>query len=288
MRQKIDIEMKEIVCPVCGRTEHHLLHQESPFQMVKCSSCRFIFLNPRPTLDSLFHFYQTYLPEEASSIESWEKMMRPVFYRAANLLQRYRREGQLLDVGTGFGFFLVEMRRRGWEVIGVEVSNKAIDYAKNRLGLTLHQGPLERIGFPDQSFDVVTGFYVIEHLSEPMAFLKECYRILKPGGLLLVRYPETTPIKNLLRFLGIQNRLYDLPAHLADFSPKTIQECLRKVGFKKWRHLIGGYTLPRDLGKRFASIFFGNLAEGIYYLSLGKCLFPGVSKTVLAFKEEKR
>ena len=94
-------------------------------------------------------------------------MMKPVFHRAANLLQQYRRDGRLLDVGTGFGFFLAEMKKRGWEATGVEISKKAMDYARDILGLTIHPGPLEKVSFPDNHFDAVTGFYVIEHLPQP-------------------------------------------------------------------------------------------------------------------------
>jgi len=280
----MDFEMEEVNCPICEKSRGDPLHLEGSFQMVRCPSCQFIFLNPRPTVESLHDFYQQYLPEEEASIESWEKMMKPVFHRAADLLKQCRRNGRLLDVGAGFGFFLAEMKNRGWEAVGVEISQKALDYARNVLGLTIHPGPLEKVDFPDNHFDAVTGFYVIEHLSHPMAFLRECQRILKPGGLLLLRYPHTTPIKNLLDSFGIKNRLYDLPAHLSDFSPKMIQQCLEGMGFEKCQHLIGGYTLPCDLKKRTASILFGSLSETLFRLSGKKFLFPGVSKTVLAFR----
>ncbi len=284
MRNEVDIEMEEIDCPFCGGPKHLLLHREDSLQMVRCSSCRFIYLNPRPTSRSLLRFYQDYLPEDESSVEAWQRMMRSIFQKAANLIERYKKRGRLLDVGAGFGFFLSEMRGRGWEVVGVEISQKAMDHAKDVLGLTLHLGPLEKVGFPESDFDVVSGFYVIEHLPDPMAFLKECYRILKPGGLLLLRYPHTTPIKNLLRFFGIENRLYDLPAHLSDFSPEMIQQCLEKAGFKEWNHFIGGYTLPQEPGKKIASSVFGNLSEALFHISGKRFLLPGVSKTVLAFK----
>ncbi|HUL31983.1 MAG TPA: class I SAM-dependent methyltransferase [Thermodesulfobacteriota bacterium] len=215
-------------------------------------------------------------------------MMKPVFHRAARLIERYRRSGRLLDVGTGFGFFPAEMKKRGWEVAGIEISQKAIDYARDVLGLTISPGPLEKAAFPDNDFNAVTAFYVIEHLSHPMAFLRECHRILKPGGLLLLRYPHTTPIKHFLQFLGIKNRLYDLPAHLSDFSPKMIQQCLEKIGFERCQHSIGGYTLPRDPGRRTSSILFGSFGEALYHLSGKKFLFPGVSKTVVAFKGDSK
>jgi SAM-dependent methyltransferase len=265
---EMNMEMEEVNCPLCEGSRGELLHQEGSFQMVRCPSCQFIFLNPRPTSEFLLRFYQDYLPENGSSIKAWQRMMEPVFKKAANLIQQHKEKGELLDVGTGFGFFLAEMKKRGWEVVGVEVSQKAMDYARDVLGLTIHPGPLEKVGFSESHFDAVTVFYVIEHLPNPIVFLKECYRILKPGGLLL-------------------SSLYDLPAHLSDFSPKMIQRCLEGIGFGKCRHLIGGYTLPSHLGKRVASILFGNLSEAFYYLSLGKILFPGVSKTILAFKEEK-
>jgi SAM-dependent methyltransferase len=282
----MNMEMEKVRCPICEKSEGEPLYLERSFQMVRCPSCQFIFLNPRPTRNSLFHFYQQYLPEEKPSVESWERMMRPIFHRAAKLLQQYKREGRVLDVGAGFGFFLVEMKKRGWDIMGVEISQKGMDYAKDVLGLTLHPGPLEKVNFSSNYFDAVTGFYVIEHLPDPMSFLKECHRILKPGGLLLLRYPHTTPIKNLLKHFGMKNHLYDLPAHLSDFSPGMIQQCLERIGFGECDHLIGGYTLPRDLGKRVTSILFGNISEAFFYLSLKKFLFPGVSKNILAFKKE--
>ncbi|MDP2971556.1 MAG: class I SAM-dependent methyltransferase, partial [Deltaproteobacteria bacterium] len=148
MRNEVDIEMEEIDCPFCGGPKHLLLHREDSLQMVRCSSCRFIYLNPRPTSRSLLRFYQDYLPEDESSVEAWQRMMQSIFQKAANLIERYKKRGRLLDVGAGFGFFLSEMRGRGWEVVGVEISQTAMDYAKDVLGLTLHLGPLEKVAFP--------------------------------------------------------------------------------------------------------------------------------------------
>jgi 2-polyprenyl-3-methyl-5-hydroxy-6-metoxy-1,4-benzoquinol methylase len=276
--------MEEINCPLCESSRRIPVHREGSFQMVQCPSCRFIYLNPRPTNEALHEFYQQYLPEEERAIESWQKMMDPVFKRAAHLLQGFKGKGRLVDVGTGFGFFLSEMKKREWEVAGVEISQRGMSYARERLGVNVHPGSLEKAGLPGEHFDAVTAFYVVEHIPNPITFLKECHRILKPGGLLLLRYPHTTPIKNFLRLLGIENRLYDLPAHLSDFSPETIQRLLKRAGFGSCEHLIGGYTLPDSLGKRIASAFFGNLSEALFYLSRKKFLFPGVSKTVLAFK----
>jgi SAM-dependent methyltransferase len=253
------MEVEEINCPLCESSKGIPIHREGSFQMVKCRCCQFIYLNPRPTNGALHEFYQQYLPEEELSIEAWQRMMDPVFKRAARLLQRFKAKGRLMDVGTGFGFFLSEMKKRGWEITGVEISQRGLNYARDRLGVNVYPGPLEKAGLPERYFDAVTAFYVVEHLPDPTVFLKECHRILKPGGLLLLRYPHTTPIKNLLRLLGIENRLYDLPAHLSDFSPETVQRLLERVGFDSCEHFIGGYTLPDNLGKRVSSSFWESL-----------------------------
>ncbi len=283
-----DIEMEEIPCPLCETLGGTPVQREGSLQMVQCPSCQFVYLNPRPTNEALLNFYQHYLPEDESSIEAWQKMMRPIFKRAVHLLQKYKGKGRLLDVGAGFGFFLSEMKHRGWEVMGVEISQKGMDYARDVLGVKIHPGPLEKVAFPENYFDAVTAFYVIEHLPNPMVFTKECHRVLKPGGVLLLRYPHTTPIKKLLRLFGIENRLYDLPAHLSDFSPEIIQRCLEKVEFQSCQHMIGGHTHPNGLGKRAVSSLFGNLSEALFRLSGNKFLFPGVSKSILAFKRIER
>jgi len=279
------MELVEISCPFCNQSETRSLHREGVFQMVTCASCQFVYLNPRPAEEALLEFYQDYLPRETSSIEDWKRMMGPIFRRSSRLIRRYNKDkGRLLDVGTGFGFFLAEMKHQGWEVEGVEISQKGINYGREVLKLTVHPGPLEAIGFPEKVFDVVTAFYVIEHLPDPMAFLRECYRILKPGGLLLLRYPHTTPIKNLLRTLRVKNRLYDLPAHLSDFSPGMIEKCLEGTGFIRCQHRMGGYTLPKGIGKHLITSFFGNLGEALFFISQGKFLLSGVSKTIIGFK----
>lgn len=278
--------MEWISCPLCGDYKAKRLHQEDNYVMVRCSSCGFVYQNPRPSPQELREAYQTYLPEGNIEIEAWGKMMEPVFRKGADLIERYIPRGRILDVGAGYGFFLALMQARGWKVTGVEVSPTGVRYGRDRWELPILLQPWENTSFQQGEFSVVTAFYAMEHLSDPLAFLREVHRILRPEGMVLLRYPHTTPIKDILSLLRIKNHLYHLPFHLSDFSPQTMRRALTKAGFQTIKTFVGNFTNPPDLPGKVAGILFGNIAEVIHRLSRGKILLPGVSKTTIARKVE--
>ena len=280
------IKWISVSCNFCGLYGGKLIHREGQHKMWKCPSCDFIYLNPRPDPTSLRSSYQSYLPEDELGIERWRQMMMPVFSRAADYIEKNRLKGKIVDVGTGYGHFLLEMEGRGWETLGLEISGTGVEFARKGLGVNILAKTLEESHLPDNHFDAITAFYLIEHLSDPMAFLRECHRVLKPGGLILLRYPHTTPIKDFLGFLGIPNRLYDAPYHLNDFSPKTIEKFMGKAGFTQCQSFIGGCTLPAHFPSRAVSRVFGSISQGLSFLSGNRFLFPGVSKTATARKCE--
>jgi 2-polyprenyl-3-methyl-5-hydroxy-6-metoxy-1,4-benzoquinol methylase len=276
-----------IVCPLCSTKAQKRLHQEGDYCMVRCLRCGFIYQNPRPSQQELLNAYQTYLPAGEEEIEAWGRMMEPVFRRGADLIERHIPQGRLLDVGSGYGFFLALMQSRGWEVMGLEVSSTGADYSRKRWGLSILNQPWEETFFHNDGFDVVTAFYVIEHLPDPLAFLREVHRIVRPGGMILLRYPHTTPIKAILSLMRIRNRLYHLPFHLSDFSPRTMRRALGETGFTKIKTVIGAFTAPADSAGKWGGLVFGNLADVICHLTGGKILLPGVSKTTIARKVAK-
>jgi SAM-dependent methyltransferase len=255
--------------------------------MVRCLQCGFIYQNPRPSEEERLKSYQHYLPQGTDEIEAWGRMMETVFTKGADLIERHIPQGRLLDVGTGYGFFLALMQSRGWEVTGLEASLSGARYGRKRWGLRILAQPWEKASFHEKAFDVVTAFYVIEHLPDPLAFFKEVYRIVRPGGMILLRYPHTTPIKNILSFMRVKNNLYHLPFHLCDFSPATMHRALKKAGFTEVETVVGGFTAPPHLGGKLSGVIFGNLAEMLYQLTGGKIMLPGVSKTTIARKADQ-
>jgi SAM-dependent methyltransferase len=227
------------------------------------------------------------LPVRLEEIYQWGEMMKPVIQISADLIESHAQthKGHILDVGCGYGFFLKEMASRGWQVEGVEISEAGRHYAVQTWGMEIHSQPLEELDLPKDRFDVVSLFYVIEHVADPVGLLKEVYRILKPGGLIFLRWPHSTPIVRLLGKFSKYLDLYHTPYHVCDFNPKTIKILLERCGFHDIHTRVGGYTLPHDRMGRWASGFFGRLGERLFSLSGGNILLPGVSKSTYGFKE---
>lgn len=211
-------------------------------------------------------------------------MMAGIHRRVVRELRGRVGGGRCLDVGCGFGFLLRDLRGAGFQVEGVDISPTAIHHAGKVLSLPVREGTLEEASFGGESFDAVTALYVIEHLPDPLAFLGEVRRILRPGGVALLRWPHTTPLVRLLRPLGVDLHLYDLPSHLLDFSPSTMKAALRGAGFHQIRTGIGGWTRPREWWKRWPGIIGGVAAEGVAALTARRWLLPGVSKTTVAVR----
>lgn len=122
------------------------------------------------------------------------------------------------------------MRELGWEVIGVEPDGQAVKVAQERFGLSVHEGTLEEVGFPDDNFDAITMNHVIEHVWDPIDTLRECRRVLKPGGKLVVITPN---IESLGHRLFREAYLHlDPPRHLYLFSPRTLRICAEQAGLR--------------------------------------------------------
>lgn len=276
-------------CILCNASDFRVIYQRGLWKYLLCLNCGLVSLHPKPSTEELMKNYQSYLPDQPEEITRWERMMKQVMVKSADFIESRARTGQgrLLDVGCGYGFFLKEMKSRDWRVEGIEVSELGRQYAQEKWGIRVYSKPLEDLTLPDNYFDVITLLYVIEHISDPLGLLTEVKRILKPDGLILLRWPHTTPIVRILGPLARKLDLYHTPYHLYDFSPRTINRALLRSGFKDVKTCIGGYTQPPQRLGRWASSVFGQLGEALYFLSRGQILFPGISKTTIAYKRGK-
>lgn len=136
--------------------------------------------------------------------------------------------GSALELGCATGRFLERLRNAGWQAKGIELVPEAAARARNR-GFTVHEGTLESFPFPDESFDAVFAWMVVEHLPDPAGTLRELHRILRPDGRLYFSVPNFGCWE---RYIFRSNWwALELPRHLQHFTPATIRQMLRDTGF---------------------------------------------------------
>ena len=232
----------------------------------RCSACRTVFLNPRPIPDEIHKAYTDLYAERkkagdrsAGPLSGAKDYLRSGYYAArhgytdgASTPQRllgavvarlpfwssrlsshimeipYRADGRLLDVGCGVGGFMLTMARMGWQVEGVDTDARVVNMCRQH-GLPARVGTLESVRYPEHTFDVVTSSHVIEHVYDPVGFLAEIRRVLKPGGRLYLRTPNVDSYG--YRLFGQYWLPLEAPRHLFLFDPRTLARAATAAGF---------------------------------------------------------
>jgi SAM-dependent methyltransferase len=136
----------------------------------------------------------------------------------------------LLDIGCAHGYFLAEARQRGWQVTGIEIAGAAATYARDRLGIEVHDDLEVLLPSRAGTFDVVTLFQVVAHLVDPGAVLSRVHELVTPGGLLVVETPNCG--SGAARLLGRHWHLATPPSIVSMFDPPSLASLLRRAGFE--------------------------------------------------------
>lgn len=139
--------------------------------------------------------------------------------------------GKVLDVGSGFGFFLEALERAGYQPVGLELSAHAVEIAHGRTKAEIATGSAEApFPFPDESFDAITLLDVIEHLDRYPDTLASCRRTLKPGGLLFVITLNSGSLARPL--LGKKWSFHLDPTHVHMFSAARLRGAFVDAGLE--------------------------------------------------------
>ena len=178
-----------------------------------------------------FDNHQGTLPD-SDSVERHFRRTRKWLSWISSKLNKPNHEIRLLDVGCSSGAFLTIANKLGFQVEGVEPAPQAAQSACFS-GLKVHQGFLEDIKFPANTFDIVTMFEVIEHVRDAFSLLNECHRIIKPGGLLMVGTANTDSWT--ARIMKSRWEYFDISrhgGHISFFNPQAIRVLAERSGFK--------------------------------------------------------
>jgi ubiquinone/menaquinone biosynthesis C-methylase UbiE len=287
------------VCPGCGwdrvrsllRTTKQTRSHEY-YHVVTCTRCDLRYTRPLPDEEDLAELYpETYYVSNRANWLSADVLRRAfeqgVQWRHRQALLR-RLPGRILDVGCGSGNFLAALRSRGWDVYATEFSDAAVALAESR-GITVHRGTVEDAGYPDDHFDVVTMWHVLEHVPAPRETLDELRRVLKPDGLLVVEVPDSASLT--FRLCGRDWMGLDIPRHLQHFTPTTLVRLLDDAGFTPiyrqtfhhWDFLFAFNSFLSRLGvlDRLGVHYFGTDFKRAPLRAQGLFLLLGVSVGLL-------
>lgn len=227
-------------CLLCGGRDFRPVFQEFGIDIVRCRACRHVF--------SLYagdpHYDGFWGEEVAEGSESryWDRARARMYL---DFLNRFvaGRSGRLLDMGCGLGYFVKAVADYpAWEAHGCEISEAAVRYARETLGLTnVVRARLEEAAWPGESFDIITVWDVLDHLLDPDPFLKRCHELLTKDGVCFIRTPNVSlhlPRMRLKKLvLGMRPGTAYLQArdHYHHYSADSIRRLLERNGFSRVR-----------------------------------------------------
>ncbi|MFX1536627.1 MAG: class I SAM-dependent methyltransferase [Promethearchaeota archaeon] len=241
-----EIPTRQVNCLLCGKRNllplNTFVLNGKRFYTKRCLSDGMMWLDPQPTKEFYQHLYIEYyhlgepddpLLEQATlDVHSNEEKLREIGILRLNEIEKFVKNGRLLEVGFGSGHVLMEAKARNWDVFGVEIAPSCVTAVRAK-GIPAMCIDFTMYKQKQNFFDVIAMYSVIEHVHDPIAYLQNAYELLKTNGVLVIRLPNTDddgPPASLI-------------AHLYHFNKTTISELLKRCGFKILE--IGSWALWR-------------------------------------------
>jgi 2-polyprenyl-3-methyl-5-hydroxy-6-metoxy-1,4-benzoquinol methylase len=235
-------------CPICGGARLKRLWDLRGDIIVRCEGCSLVFVQNEMTPEELNALYAdpdgSYDEDNSDCLKYYCEILRGL------IESRCPQRGRILDIGCAAGWFLDLMK--GWECHGNEISPAYARIAGERFGDRIVNCLFEDYPLRENYFDVITLQDVFDHLRDPVAILRKCYAMLKPGGTIVIKVHNISCLYAKVtgpRFYALQ------PGHLFYYSKRTLELLLRKTGFQ----LTDARFIPHILRIR---IVFHRLARG--------------------------
>jgi 2-polyprenyl-3-methyl-5-hydroxy-6-metoxy-1,4-benzoquinol methylase len=236
----MDAQRKIIDCNLCGCSDASVVFEAGVAQasrVVKCNHCGLMYASPRAKLPDQDEI-KDYAPEftrraQETNRDRFEKerfQVRDYEDTRAYLREAHPKRGRLLEIGCSMGFLLAKFRDDGWDVEGIEPNRGFCEFIGEHHGIKASPIILEEEKRPANAFDAVVMLHVIEHVPNPLGTLKEIYRVMKPGGTLVLETPRYDSL--MFKLLRHRERSVSCDGHIYFFTTNSLSALCRKAGFE--------------------------------------------------------
>jgi 2-polyprenyl-3-methyl-5-hydroxy-6-metoxy-1,4-benzoquinol methylase len=211
------------------------------FEIMECGACTLRFTQDVPNAEAISPYYKAedYISHTDTSkgfINKIYKIIRKrTLVKKRKLVQKYTgiKKGNFLDVGSGTGSFVNEMKLNDWQVTGLEPDEDARKTAADLYGLGLKDSK-EFYRLAPASFDAITLWHVLEHVHDLSAFVQQLKKLLTKNGKLFIAVPNYTSFD--AKIYKEYWAAYDVPRHLYHFSPASMKLLMEKNGLNIIRY----------------------------------------------------
>jgi 2-polyprenyl-3-methyl-5-hydroxy-6-metoxy-1,4-benzoquinol methylase len=239
-------------CPLCGTDQRQFpFRLHGPYRVARCMGCGLHYLYPRLIESAMREVYRqssyyeggacgysdaSYLAQESALRATFKRLLR-------NLAKRGLTGGQLLEIGCGYGYLLDEARWFFDRRVGTEFSPAAVEIAR-ATGAEVIAGGVEQVP-PEAKLDCVVATQVIEHVYEPVSFVKRLASHALPGGHIVLATPDAGGV--LRKFMGRHWSSFKAPEHVAYFDIRTLCSLMHRAGIHDVRRLPYPHAFPLGL-----------------------------------------
>lgn len=216
--------MKKINCNLCGSDNEKELFYKNGYRIVQFKNCGLVFVDPQPEKEEILQFYKEhqkfYMARYTKKVKSKLRDARREVKRIKRIMGK--RSISLLDIGCGF----LLKKDNGWNVLGIDICEREIEYARREFSVEAEVRNFPGSNLPKENFDVITMFDLIEHLTDPLKGLKECFALLNDKGILIIGTPDFGHYK--AKKEGKNWGYLKPPEHLFYFSLQTLKKWQKK------------------------------------------------------------